>query len=372
MQKIAFLIVNYNISGGMNMVLQYAAHLKRSGHDVVFVSEESLPSGLQDWFAPAGDCRRLSFAEAAKESFDLAVVTFWSLLLRIPRFPAARFVNFVQRVEYEPLAAGKMRTLVRELTALPLDTVAVSGYIANTLANGHGISEERISTVYNGIDKTVFYPPVPAHPEGVLRVLVEGPVTVPFKNVAAAVRAAREGGADEVNLLTSSAVREFPDVDRVFSNIPHEKTGDVYRTANLLVKMSLSEGMCLPPLEMFHCGGSAVMYDLPPVFDYAEDGVNCLLVPTGDEAGIVRAVRELRENPARLRQLSQRALETATRWPEPEASAVKFASALERARPRPEVSGMIRGIIRRNHPACVLWEFKRKLRRAQARWKAGR
>jgi len=155
--KVAFLIVNYNVSGGMNMVLHYASYLQGVGYDVSFVSEEPLPAHLDEWFSKAGNCKRLSYGEAAKEAFDLAIVTFWSLLFHIPSFPAQKFVNFVQRIEYEPLESAMTKKLVYELSGVPLDTIAVSSYICDTLINKHDLPEDRVSVVFNGINKKLFY-----------------------------------------------------------------------------------------------------------------------------------------------------------------------------------------------------------------------
>ena len=60
----------------------------------------------------------------------------------------------------------------------------------------------------NGIDKSIYRTDgeLAAPRGGGMRVLGEGPVEVEFKNVPASIRIAREGGADEVWLLTASDV----------------------------------------------------------------------------------------------------------------------------------------------------------------------
>ena len=72
-----------------------------------------------------------------------------------------------------------------------------------------------------------------------------------IKNVPKTIEICRESEADEIWLLTSSAVDTYEGVDRVFSRLPIEDTAKVYRSCDVLVKLSLVEGMFGPPLEMF-------------------------------------------------------------------------------------------------------------------------
>jgi len=157
-----------------------------------------------------------------------------------------------------------------------------------------------------------------------LRVLVEGPVDVPMKHVPESVAIARAAGADEVWLLTSSAVDHFDGVDRVISRIPIEHTAAVYRSCDVLLKLSQVEGMYGPPLEMFHCGGTVVTYDVTGHDEYVEHERNGLVVAMGDEQGAVAALKRLSDDPALLRRLRFGALQTAATWPDWDRSSQRF------------------------------------------------
>ena len=91
----------------------------------------------------------------------------------------------------------------------------------------------------------------------------------------------------------------FPGVDRVLSRVPIDRTGTVYRSCDVLMKLSRVEGMYSPPLEMFHCGGTVVTYDVT-----GHEGVRrpttstVLVVPMEQTQGaVVPAIRKLKENP---------------------------------------------------------------------------
>ena len=66
--------------------------------------------------------------------------------------------------------------------------------------------------------------------------------------------------------------------DRVFERVAVESTPVIYRSCDVLVKLSQVEGMYGPPLEMFHCGGTVVTYDVTGHEEYVEHGVNGLVV----------------------------------------------------------------------------------------------
>ena len=131
--------------------------------------------------------------------------------------------------------------------------------------------------VRNGVRKDIYTPFGPALAErrpGHLRVLVEGPVSIPMKNVDAAIRLARAGGADEVWLMTGFGTGgAVAPADRVFERVNMEVTPLVYRSCDVLLKLSQVEGMYGPPLEMFHCGGTVVTYDVTGHEEYVVDGL---------------------------------------------------------------------------------------------------
>jgi len=95
----------------------------------------------------------------------------------------------------------------------------------------------------------------------------------------------------------------------------------IYRSCDLIVKLSYIEGMFGPPLEMFHCGGTAVVYDVPGHEEYIDSGRNAIVIPVGDEAAAIAAVDRLKNDLVLRAHLKKGARETAERWPDwPEVS----------------------------------------------------
>jgi hypothetical protein len=149
-----------------------------------------------------------------------------------------------------------------------------------------------------------------------MRVLVEGPLGVDFKNIARTIAMLRKTLADEIWLLTISPISSYPGVKRVFSRVPAYDCARIYRSCDVLVKLSYVEGMFGPPLEMFHCGGTAVVYNVTGHDEYITNNENALVIPSGDENAVIAAVNELKRQPGLLARLKQGALTTAANWPD--------------------------------------------------------
>ena len=227
-----------------------------------------------------------------------------------------------------------MRNLVDAMYDLPWGFITEAKWIERYLQQIH---QQVAAVVPNGIDKELFRcdgPALSPRRPGKLRVLVEGAIDVEFKNVPTAIRLARQAEVDEIWLLTPSDARTYPGVDRVLSRIPHGSTPLVYRSCDLVLKLSLVEGVFGPPLEMFHCGGTCVVYDVTGHDEYIEHGRNGIVVSTGDEAGVVAALKRLREMPPLLENLKHNAIATSVSWPDWEQSSARFLEALQQVTER--------------------------------------
>ncbi|MER2419141.1 glycosyltransferase, partial [Klebsiella pneumoniae] len=105
-----------------------------------------------------------------------------------------------------------------------------------------------------------------------------------------------------------------PGVSRVFSRVPMKVTPDIYRSCDILVKLSTVEGMFGPPLEIFHCGGTAIVFDVTGHDEYIVDGQNACVVHRGDMDGVVTTLRRLLNDRTELARLQAGALKTAEAW----------------------------------------------------------
>lgn len=338
MTRIAISLAGYGISGGTNVILQHAQGLVTRGFCVTLVSRLRPELSEFNWHPcreniRSGSIRIAAYGEIARESFDIAIATYWETVFDVWRITANRYVYFVQSDEVQFADAADLRTrqLIAGTYELGFGVVTVARWLGEYLKAVYGVDAQ---IVLNGIDKKVFSPDGPRvvpRKAGVMRILVEGDAVSPRKNVRNTVSVCKEAGVDEVWLLTSSRIEHFAGADLVFSAIAIDRVPCIYRACDVIVKLSLLEGMFGPPLEMFHCGGACVVFDVPGHEEYIIHGYNGLVAKMHDYHTVRRYLTELIEFPQLLAELKANALATAEKWIDRECSTDRFADALLKA-----------------------------------------
>lgn len=314
--RVLFLIGSADISGGSYVIFEHALRVQAAGAEVVVVPMFDLSTVARDWHPALARLEFATIGQVADRDFDLAIATWWPTVFELPKVRFRHAVYFVQSAESRFYAVGPDRdsSMLAELTyTLGLPVITIATWLQVYLAFEHGSCS---FLCRNGIDKDRYRPDGPAlappRTDG-LRVLVEGS-EAPMKGVSEAVAAATAAGAEEVWLLTPSQVSGYSGVDRVISRIPAAETPAVYRSCDVLLKLSQVEGMYGPPLEMFHCGGTVVTNDVTGYDEYVRDGYNGLVVASDDPAAAVGAINRLRCDPGLLRSLRENATRTAQGW----------------------------------------------------------
>lgn len=338
--RICFLVGSMAISGGTYVIVQHAAYLHDQGYDVTLAVQEPFTAQTLAWHDRAPGLRCVPIDAAKKEQFDLIIATWWKTVFELQHFKAPRHAYFVQSIEsrFYPEAEVPLRALVDATYRFPVTYVTEATWIQDYLATGFG---HEVTLVRNGIRKDLYKPTgsavAPRDPKRQPRVLVEGHFGVAFKNTALGVRLAREAGARDIWLLTGSPVRWVPGVSRVFSRVPMVTTPEIYRSCDILVKLSTVEGMFGPPLEIFHCGGTAIVFDVTGHDEYIVDGQNACVAPRGDMDGVVTTLRRLLDDRTELARLQAGALQTASAWAPWEESSAAFRHWVDSALAGPTV-----------------------------------
>lgn len=337
--KIGILLGSPKINGGTYVIYEHASRLKRKGHQVVLITKQEVAAEEYAWHSSASELEWLTLENAKSESFDIVLATWWQSPFLLHQLEAVRYAYFVQSIEtrfFEPPRPADFSTadnllwqeLCEKTYSYKLPMITEARWIREYLYKNWNSWPY---LVRNGIRKDIYAAEgktVAPRRQGHFRVLVEGPTHVSYKNVPAALRLARQGGANEVWLLTSSDIEEHPDADRVFSQVPIHETPTIYRSCDLLLKLSYVEGMFGPPLEMFHCGGTALVYDVTGHDEYIVHDQNAYVVSKDDEAQVVRLLRHLKSNPMELERLKKGAIATAAAWPDWGVCSDQFEQAL--------------------------------------------
>ena len=382
--QVGFLLGSPEISGGTYVIYEHGARLKRAGYNVYMITEDEVAEQRYGWHPDARTLGWLSLEQAGHKSFDLIFATYWKSPFLLSRLKSGHYAYFVQSIEsrffgeVDPAEHDKRdldiwKTYCQTTYSLNIPVITEARWIQSYL---HENYNHRAFLVRNGIRKDLYREDgsaVSARKQGALRVLVEGPVDVPYKNVPTSINLCRQAGVDEIWLLTSSDIDSFPGVDRVFSRVPIHDTPAIYRSCDVLVKLSYVEGMFGPPLEMFHCGGTAIVYEVTGHDEYIVHDRNSYVAAPDDEQQVVDYLVGLKQDASELVRLKNEALKTAEAWPDWHASSEQFMETTERILKQQKPSSVyIRNWIEdREQENNYLWLLKEVLRFAERERETG-
>jgi O-antigen biosynthesis protein len=335
--RVAFLVNDLQLSGGVGVVIHHARQLTRHGHDVslVLVREQDLPT----WGYDALEGMHVaSLAEAQQDRFDVAVATWWETTYSLFTVPAARHAYFVQSLEdrfYEP---EMIERLGASLTLdLPVAFVTEARWIRDTLAELR--PDAPCYLVRNGVDKAIFPAADGLEPRlgGPLRILIEGNPSVAHKGIQEAVAAtvAMREPRHVTVVTTEHEAFGGGHVDRVVGPVPHREMATLYAETDVVLKLSRVEGMFGPPLEGFHLGATCVVSEVTGHEEYVQHGWNGLVSDWDDPRGTARLLDRLAADRRELHFLRTNALATAQSWPDWEQAGQFMTLALERIRRDP-------------------------------------
>lgn len=331
MKKKVGIICYKAISGGIIVLLEYALRMSiRDNFDTYLILKDSFTEEDFKWFKNADKIKKLSYSEAKNFDFDAVMASFWLTCYDLHLFQAKSYLYFNQSVESKFFDQSKKNKInYAEATyLLDLNIITEATWIKNYIKENY--NEEAI-LVRNGINKDNFQLEgncISPREKDKLRVLVEGPLEIGFKNVKKSIEICKKSAADEIWLLTSSSIDVVEGVDRVFSRVSTDKVQEIYRSCDVIVKLSTIEGMFGPPLEMFHCGGTAITYMVSGYDEYMEGGWNSLVAPLDDDEAILAHINLLADDKKELQRLKENAIKTAQDWPDFDEQVVLFEEAI--------------------------------------------
>lgn len=329
--KWAILLYGLAISGGANVIFEHALYANNMGVDITFVT--LVEKGLEEasWHLGTEKFHYLTIEQASKECFDVAIATEWKSAFDICNITADKYIYFVQSIESRFFYNQKslLKYIADTTYDMPMAYVTEATWIRDYLEKKY---QKNAFVVLNGIDKKLFSTDgetTELRLKEHVRFLVEGTISNWLKNVPRTIELCKEAGAQEIWLVTPEKIDFYPGVDRVFSRVPFDKMPEIYRSCDVIVKLSLVEGMFGPPLEMFHCGGTAITYDINGSEEYLVNEENSIVVCKNDEQSVVEAIKQLANNQEKLNKLKEAAIKTAMDWPDWNQSSAKFFDCIE-------------------------------------------
>jgi glycosyltransferase involved in cell wall biosynthesis len=346
--RVAFLLQDLQLSGGVGVVVEHASQLAgRHGFDVTLAMTHTQEQA--DWsFRGLEHLHVLPLDRAREHHYDVAVATWWETTSQLFTLSAARYAYFVQSLEDRFFEPGDPRRIGAGLShSLPVQFVTEARWIAELLEELQ--PGARVFYVRNGIAKDVFPPidRVAPNLDAPLRVLVEGYRGTPQKGVDQAVQVVES--MSEPRRLTAvipdrNATGEVS-ADVSLGAVPQDELAEIYSNTDVVLKLSRVEGMSGPPLEGFHRGATCVVTPVTGHEEYVSHGWNGLVADWDDVRGTARLLDLLSRDRRYLHYLRCNAVATARAWPSWEQSSMFMAGALraiaEGPPPDPRPSGIL-------------------------------
>lgn len=312
-QKIAFLLAGLGISGGAAVVLKHVSMLMEAGHDAFVIDIGG--HGDIAWFGNPGIrvYRLEDVACCGLDNIDLLFATFWTTVAWLQKIPARRKLYLVQSDERLFYDDSAQRAQVAGTYRLGYEYVAIAQWLVNMLCEEF---HQRVTYLPNGIDGSLFYPDEPLESKNPqrLRVLIEGPISVPFKGVADAYAACNTLDCELWIISSNGRPQLHWRYDRFFEGVGLADMRRIYSSCDVLLKMSQVESFAYPPLEAMACGCTVVMGEVSGGIEYALDGDNVLKVPRGDVGAAKAALMALLTHADLRERLRVAGFATAKQW----------------------------------------------------------
>lgn len=311
--KIGYLIAGCDISGGLSVVCKHANELLNRGYDVTLISTNG--SKEIKWF-PNQKVQIIPI-QNIENNYDILIATFWITAYDLRRLPAKRKIYFIQSNESKFYNKNsKEYNEALETYKMDYEFITMANWIKKWLKVDFNKESE---IILNGIDSNIIYKTEPIIPKtNKLRVLIEGPVSIPFKGVEKAFQIVENLDCEVWCISSEGKLKPEWKCDMFFEKVPLEKMKRIYSSCDVLLKMSEVESFCLPALEIMACGGIPIVAQVNGVEEFLIDGVNGFITKQGDLNTPKKIIQNLISNPNQMKKMIEEARKTAEKmnWDE--------------------------------------------------------
>jgi glycosyltransferase involved in cell wall biosynthesis len=311
--KIAYLLADTALSGGIRVILAHADALTARGHEVVLVTTDQ-PAA---WRSTRAQWQRVTTLERANvDDCDFVVGTFWTVVPLAYALAPERAIHFCQGYEGSFAVYAAQKSAIDAAYRLPIPKITVSPHLVDVCRQFH----DDATNVGQIVDADYYRPHAPLG--GTPRVLLVGPMQADFKGVPIgydAVRRAHALGA-EFDLVRVSqwapAADEPIDLAAEFHiALDTERMAQLIATSDIFLGPSRhQEGFGLPAAESLASGVPAVLSEIPSFLSWDARRDFALFVPEGDADAMGDALLRLLGDAQLRERLAKRGREVAEQF----------------------------------------------------------
>jgi glycosyltransferase involved in cell wall biosynthesis len=306
--KIAYLLEDTELAGGIRVAVAHGDALTNRGHEVTLVTK----GGPLTWRSSRARWVYVSaFEELDASPFDFVVGTFWTTLAAVRSLAGDRAVHFCQGYEGGFTAYQVQRPLIDEAYRLPLPKITVSPHLVPICRAFY----DDATYVGQIVDDAFFQPHTPRG--GRPRVLLVGPAQADFKGIDVgyeAVRHARALGAD-FDLIRAT---QWPAAEDEPAELAAEfhvalstnEMARLFASCDVFLGPSRAEeGFGLPAAEAMASGLSSVLSEIPSFLSWDDVHDYAAFAADGDGVALGEQLASLLADPARAAELARRGRE---------------------------------------------------------------
>ena len=308
--RLLFLLPQNVIGGGVLTVYNHSKFLNENGY-TVDISYIDYVEGRDKYLLKEYNLVYKPFNEIQKDKFyDVVFATWWETLYEIIKIPSNYYFYYIQDDErrfYEENSSAKINLC--ELTYLfpNVGKIVVANWLKELLISLN--KDQYIKVCPNGFESEYFYPSQVKNQNDKLKILIEGPGKVWFKRINSCFEAIKDIEGIEVWFVSRDGfVDENWKIDKYFENVTRTQMGDIYRSCDVLLKMSEVESFCLPNLEMMACGGTIVTTNFTGHEEYAVNNYNSIVISINDINEAKEAIISLTKDFSLLDSLKKNAI----------------------------------------------------------------
>jgi glycosyltransferase involved in cell wall biosynthesis len=341
---VSFLLSSLTLSGGVNVVIEYANRLAQRGHKIYFVVPgrtvdetiiKNVHPTIQIIETPfVKDLKTLNLFDKGYMSWSMAKITppsdviitthtpttFPGLLAKILLQPSSFLVWFFQ--DYKEMFKRKSveSWLLKHALKWHDLGLTISQYSYNQI-NSH--SQKKVVIVGEGIS-TWCEPILKANTttlatEHQIKKIMYLGDSRPRKGLTDFLTAAEIVFARNKHIHLVIVSKE---ILTLHTQIPYtfvlnpsnDELASLYKACDLFVSTSWAEGFGLPPLEAMACGVPVVLTDSGGVREYAVNEHNCLMVPPKSPELLAKGIEQILSDTELARKLAQNGPATAQKF----------------------------------------------------------
>ncbi|CCN81685.1 putative glycosyl transferase [Vibrio nigripulchritudo SFn27] len=308
-KKICWIVAGLGISGGLAVILKHANYLLSKGHDVSLITLSDETS--VDWTKNNVPVYNIK-DEYALDNMDLLIATAWNTEPYLDKLDAKRKLYFVQSDERRFIDEKTIINTIKEGYSQGYEYFTEAYWIQDMF---HKEFKRSAFYVPNGIDSSFFNPHSPLEPRGKRkRVLIEGPIDIPFKAVEDSYNAVKDLDCEIWIVSSSGKPKDDWRCDRFFERVPQKEMPSIYASCDIFIKMSRIEGFFGPPLEAMACECVPVVGKVSGWNEYIVDEQNALAVELYDVESAKLCVERLLSDDALYNKLKSNGRKTVDEW----------------------------------------------------------